>query len=785
VGNGELAQPNQSLALEIEYPRSFQDGGTVRSSARLADICNNRPGPAPDLALLLPERIPTETMVLQLARHERFEHGLAYALVGLAGRDRNNLNTPEDVRIDGNLADHTNAKGLRQLTGINDSGYWAGRGSSGSPVFLQHGQQLAGILCRAELGTNQGDSPLREAFVVPASIIRPFLDDLIAKRDAMVVKIVAALDHSGELTKVASGGLERAIVVEIAKRLKPDEVLEFDQAVTALRSAVGIALDTIGRGERGNNQDDFVNAVLKCVAEQTKAGNFDSASKEVDSALAELDRREIEQRAALRQSRITLLEAGIEQDILRRDALAAAKRVDRIAATQGSNDLGQHLAFLQQRQRDFYVEGRDKGLNFSSEIAIEIARLRLDCAQDIDQRGAALNDLGRALRTLGERDSNTARLEEAIAVYREALREFARERVPLDWAMTQNNLGNALETLGERDSDTARLEEAVVAYREALREQTREGVPLKWAGTQNNLGTALQALGERDSDTARLEEAVVAYREALREQTREGVPLKWATTQNNLGTALQALGERDCDTARLEEAVVAYREALREQTRERVPLQWAMTQNNLGTVLQALGEGDCDTARLEEAVVAYREALREYTRERVPLDWAMTQNNLGTALQTLGECDSDTTRLQDAVVAYREALREYTRERVPLDWAMTQNNLGAVLQALSEHDSDTARLEEAVAAYREALREYTRERVPFDWAMTQNNLGAALLALGEHHSDTAGLEEAISAFRAAIQVLEHARDSQQVEETQENLARAEKLMASQRSDSSD
>jgi len=39
--------------------------------------------------------------------------------------------------------------------------------------------------------------------------------------------------------------------------------------------------------------------------------------------------------------------------------------------------------------------------------------------------------------------------------------------VPLDWAAAQNNLGNALQTLGERESGTARLEEAVAAYRAA------------------------------------------------------------------------------------------------------------------------------------------------------------------------------------------------------------------------------------------------------------------------------------------------------------------------------
>src|SRR5512139_3759612 len=54
-----------------------------------------------------------------------------------------------------------------------------------------------------------------------------------------------------------------------------------------------------------------------------------------------------------------------------------------------------------------------------------------------------------ALWRLGGRESGTARLEEAVAAYRDALKEYTRERVPLQWATTQNNLGNALETLGE------------------------------------------------------------------------------------------------------------------------------------------------------------------------------------------------------------------------------------------------------------------------------------------------------------------------------------------------
>ena len=191
-----------------------------------------------------------------------------------------------------------------------------------------------------------------------------------------------------------------------------------------------------------------------------------------------------------------------------------------------------------------------------------------------------------ALYRQGDEFGDNDALRAAIERRKRLIGLNPRERVPLLWAGAQNNLGTALTSLGERESGTARLEEAVVAYREALKERTRERVPLDWAETQNNLGVALWTLGERGSGTARLEEAVAAYREALKERTRERVPLDWAATHNNLGNALVHLGERGSGTAKLEEAVAAYREALKELTRERVPLQWAATQNNLGNALR-------------------------------------------------------------------------------------------------------------------------------------------------------------------------------------------------------
>ena len=390
-----------------------------------------------------------------------------------------------------------------------------------------------------------------------------------------------------------------------------------------------------------------------------------------------------------------------------------------------------------------------------------------------DKRIGYLQREATALFLQGDEFGDNAAFLSAIEQRKRLVELTNRERVPLEWAMTQHNLGTALLRLGRRESGTTKLEEAVAAFREALQEHTRERVPLKWAMTQNNLGNALLRLGERESGTTKLEEAVAAFREALQEHTRERVPLKWAMTQNNLGLALLSLGQRESGTAKFEEAVAVYREALKEWTRERVPLNWALAQHNLGNALGNLGQ-------FEEAVTAFREALKEYTRERLPLMWATTQNSLGRVLLGLGGRESGTEKLEEAVAAFREALKEQTRERVPLDWAMTQNNLGNALRTLGARESGTARLEEAVAAYRDALKEWTRERVPLEWARTFGNEGVALMFLAERRGDAAMAKTALSQINAAFETMRDGGDAPNAAYYEEQLPKARAIVAGMR-----
>ena len=132
---------------------------------------------------------------------------------------------------------------------------------------------------------------------------------------------------------------------------------------------------------------------------------------------------------------------------------------------------------------------------------------------------------------------------------------WTRDSLPLDWALAQNNLGNALTSLSESQHGTARLEEAVAAFQDALKERTRDRAPIDWAMTKNNLGVALMYLGNRDSGTVRLEAAVNVYKETLKEWTRESVPLMWAATQNNMGTAVRTIGVRTIKSSTICEAL--------------------------------------------------------------------------------------------------------------------------------------------------------------------------------------------------------------------------------------
>jgi tetratricopeptide (TPR) repeat protein len=466
-----------------------------------------------------------------------------------------------------------------------------------------------------------------------------------------------ALTQSGQLARAEQGGIAPSFVFRLAEQLRPGENFNIEQAKKEIEAAVVVAVKIRHEGKEITG-DALLDEVRRRIAERTKAEDFKGATAAAEQGFDEWEKAEAAERAKETQRRaeatkrgVALLEAALQTDLLRFDVEAAAGRVEKIVALEHEGDRKAQFEAMQTRYFPYYNLGVENGINFALQVAIALARREAALAQGSVQRGTALNDLGNALQTLGGRESGTTTLQQAVTSYREALKEFTRERSPLDWAETQDNLGTTLARIGARESGTETLRAAVAAYRELLEEGHHIPdivLPNGLAPMHNNLGNALVRIGARESGTSTLQEAVAAYREALKEYKREQFPLEWASTQNNLGNAFRELGERESGAATLQRAITAYREALKENTRERVPLDWAMTQNNIGIALTTIGERESGTATLQQAIAAYGEALKERTRERVPLDWAMSFGDQGVAMALVADRKNDRAMVKTA-----------------------------------------------------------------------------------------------------------------------------------------
>ena len=156
---------------------------------------------------------------------------------------------------------------------------------------------------------------------------------------------------------------------------------------------------------------------------------------------------------------------------------------------------------------------------------------------------------------ISEQSGTAGRLDEAIEHYRFVSGDKACSNDPELSAMAANNLGVALKSLGQRDGTSAPLEEAAAAFQAVAGRLPRERAPRQWAMARANLGAVLQMLGQRNRDPVRVEQSIAAFRDALGELTRERAPPEWAMTQANLAAALQWAGLRNNDIAQVKEAI--------------------------------------------------------------------------------------------------------------------------------------------------------------------------------------------------------------------------------------
>ncbi|KAB2946717.1 MAG: tetratricopeptide repeat protein, partial [Rhizobiaceae bacterium] len=345
-------------------------------------------------------------------------------------------------------------------------------------------------------------------------------------------------------------------------------------------------------------------------------------------------------------------------------------------------------------------------------------------------RAEAMLQIGNALTVLGKLRADAETLEEAVALYRQALPLFEAAGDRTGLSRLKNNLASALVSLGENDAETTRLDEAIALHRQLVAEAPFEAGSVEWMTARLNLAAALSRLGERSGTTATAREAMQILAEIVERVRPEADPIPWALAKFNLAGAMLFVGEREGNPKMLADSTKTAEAVLAIWTRDAFPLYWASVHNNIGNAYQVLGLSLGDDTFLRAAVYEYSDALEEWRRDRVPDDWARASNNLANVLKKLGASTGEEVRLEEAIALYRACMEVWTRPEMPLSWASAQNNMGDALAILGGRRNDAAMLREAVAAFDLALEEWTRERVPYDWAVATNNRGGALVALG-------------------------------------------------------
>lgn len=533
----------------------------------------------------------------------------------------------------------------------------------------------------------------RETDVLNAfeALLRATLGPLLAPRsqleatDAELLRRTQLLldkaEQTGKTDALREEGITEKAIIRLAQRISA-QTDDVGQAWLDLQNAMDIAVRVQAEGHTPTNHGDFVDVVLARVADMAAQGDYGDANAAIEAALADAD-----------AAKAKLYESGINVAKLAGDFEQAAN----LLVAQADHAAGgiAEYGVLRSLRYEYFERGRDKGVTQDCELAIALANLGVERARTSEARGSALDDLGEALLTLGDRDRSISRLESAISVFQNASHEWAHDGNTFKWAGTQMLLGNALATLGGRIDSTKILEDATKAYRRALEVQNREQAPKEWAKTQMNLGNALLQIGMLQNSIDELYAAEKAYRNALSVWTLDDDPLDWPGANTNLGNLLKTLGNRESGTDKLFDAVSAHENALLGWTRDKVPMQWATAQMNLGNALQALGKREGGTDRLYAAVDAYKNCLKEWTREKVPLDWALAWMNRGNALSLLGERESGIGNFERAADAYENALSEYEKEIVPTQWAGLQLNLGSLYTAFFEKTGEKTHLETA------------------------------------------------------------------------------------------
>jgi tetratricopeptide (TPR) repeat protein len=663
----QKAEPNGSLKVEVEYPWSREDGHAVRRPATLVDACEGRPGLSPDLVLLLPDEIPIAGVtILQLAAHERFQVGQGYAIAGLI-RDKQKQNAPRDAKIRGSIADHESADGRREFTDSNQSAYWFQPGSSGSPVFVHGGQQLAGIVSLSERGVNEGESHLREAFVVPGTTIRAHVLRLTAAPIARTQHVSIA-----DLQPVLDAlGAEEVSLAEI-----PQKLMEFIAAARAR------ADEEVPESNEGADVDAAITAA------RAKLGKLDAAGAQtvLRAKIAEIEETH-------RQRLIPLLEEKAAVEELSYDHAAAKATLRQIIG-------------LDSDRVWTWIELGRLGVTTGS---LAEAATAFNAALAAARRTGSDRDEYPALIYIGDVLKAQGNLAEALTSFRDglAIRERLAQADPGN-ALWQRDLSVSYNKIGDVLVAQGNLAEALTSFLDShdIFDRLAQADPGN-ALSQHDLSVSYNKIGDVLVAQGNLAEALKSFRDglAIADRLAQADPGN-AQWQYDLGISNERIGDMLMAQADLSGALKSYRakQDIIARLAQADPgnAGWqrdlSVSYNKIGDVLVAQGN-------LAEALTSFRDSHDIFDRlAQADPGNAGWQRDLSVSYNKIGDVLVAQGNLAEALTSFRDglAIRDRLAQADPgnagwqRDLSVSYNKIGDVLVAQGN-------LAEALKSFRDGL----------------------------------------------------------------------------------
>ncbi|MEU4541499.1 CHAT domain-containing protein [Streptosporangium sp. NPDC023825] len=358
-------------------------------------------------------------------------------------------------------------------------------------------------------------------------------------------------------------------------------------------------------------------------------------------------------------------------------------------------------------------------------------------------RAAAQCNLGLVLRALFERTGETAAIEEAVELFRDAAAITTDTPVLPDGperSAMSFHLGAALLLLFKQTGELSAITEAVAAARFSVTAASSDR-PDRGARF-NGLAMVLLELFRISGDLALINEAATAGRAAVAATPPDD--LNYGTHLNTLGVILQKLFRASGDLSSINEAATVGRAAVAATSPEDAVYGGMLS--NLGITLRLLSGQSDDFEALIEAIEVGRAAVMA-TPSDDP-DHADYLSNLGNSLQTMFARTGEFGYLTEAIEVGRAAVTAFNAFPNHPGRPSILSNLGGFLRVLFDWTGQTEALTEAVAMMRDAV--YATSSDSPEYGKFLANLSSALQALHVRTGNSEVLVEAIKVGHVSI-----------------------------------